>query len=226
VNDCRNAEFRDQLPDLLHDRLNAGARAAVLAHVDGCAECRDELELLRRVRQVVVMSTPRIDTARIVRLLPKPGATVVVPLRPSRSRWTDWRVAATITVIAIGGTSVALLTHASVDAPDSVAVTAPIAAPRAPSESTPTASTPSARGTELKTSVATSPRGNDAAAGGDPASAEYGAEGRLTGLTEQQLRALLEDIGQLKATPITEPEPVNIKVDTKSSSGESDTEMP
>jgi Putative zinc-finger len=223
VSDCRNAEIRDQLPDLLHDRLNAGARAAVLAHVDGCAECRDELELLRGVRQVVVMGTPRIDTARIVSMLPKPGAGVVVPLRPSRSRWTDWRIAATITVLAIGGTSVALLTRSGgVVPPDSVAVASPVIRP---SLGTPGPLTPTTRGTVLKTDVAESPV-NDATAGGDPASAEYGTEGRLTGLTEQQLRALLDDIGQLKATPITEPEPVNIKVDTKSSSGgQGDSEM-
>jgi hypothetical protein len=216
VNDCRNAEIRDQLPDLLHDRLNAGARAAVLAHVDGCAECREELELLRHVRQVVILSTPRIDTARIVSMLPKPGASVVVPLRPSRSRWADWRIAATITVLAVGGTSVALLTHSSgVAGPDSVAV-APVVTSNVPrAESVLVPVTPPMHATDVAESTQPS----------DPGSAE-GVEGRLTALSEQQLRALLDDIGQLKATPITEPEPVNIKVDTKSSSGSrGDTEM-
>jgi anti-sigma factor RsiW len=222
VNDCRNAEIRDQLPDLLHDRLNAGARAAVLAHVDGCAECREELELLRRVRQVVILSTPRIDTARIVSMLPKPGASAVVPIRPSRSRWADWRIAATITVLAVGGTSVALLTHSSgVVGPDSIAVAPVVSVPRG--ESTLAPPTMPVRGPELSTTVAES-SANDAAPG-DPGSAE-GVDGRLTGLSEQQLRALLDDIGQLKATPITEPEPVNIKVEMKSSSGSrGDTEM-
>jgi hypothetical protein len=46
-------------------------------------------------------------------------------------------------------------------------------------------------------------------------------EGRLTGLNAEQLRRLLDDIGRLKATPVTEPEPVIIKVDTKASSGSS-----
>ena len=50
MSDCPNAEIRDLLPDLLHDRLDAPTRARVLAHVDGCADCRSELELLRSLR--------------------------------------------------------------------------------------------------------------------------------------------------------------------------------
>jgi len=42
VNDCVNAEIRDQLPDLVHERLDASALAIVMAHVDGCIDCRDE----------------------------------------------------------------------------------------------------------------------------------------------------------------------------------------
>ena len=47
MNDCQNAEMRDQLPDLLHERLAATERAVVMAHLDGCVDCRDELALLR-----------------------------------------------------------------------------------------------------------------------------------------------------------------------------------
>ena len=36
MNDCPNAEIRDRLPDLLHDRLDPSARAAVTAHVATC----------------------------------------------------------------------------------------------------------------------------------------------------------------------------------------------
>src|SRR5215467_9524949 len=102
MNDCQNAEIRDRLPDLLHERLSAGDRAAVIAHVDGCAECRDELELLRGVRGALIAGTPRINTLRILSALPKagmPSTTDVTPMiqpRPSRSRWSDWRIAAAI----------------------------------------------------------------------------------------------------------------------------------
>ena len=54
MNDCPNAEIRDQLPDLLHDRLDASARAAVTAHVASCVDCRDELELLRGVHGMLI----------------------------------------------------------------------------------------------------------------------------------------------------------------------------
>ena len=50
MNDCTNAEIRDQLPDLLHDRLTVSVRDVVVAHVADCADCREELELLRGVR--------------------------------------------------------------------------------------------------------------------------------------------------------------------------------
>ncbi len=105
MNDCPNAVIRDQLPDLLHERLDARARAAVMAHVDVCADCRDELELLRGVHRTLIASTPAVDIARIVSALPKPpGARVAVPLRPARSlAGPTGRVAATITVLAAVG---------------------------------------------------------------------------------------------------------------------------
>jgi hypothetical protein len=40
---------------------------------------------------------------------------------------------------------------------------------------------------------------------------------RLGDLDEKQLKALLTEIDQLQATPITEPDPVTIRVDTKGS---------
>jgi anti-sigma factor RsiW len=106
MTDCANAEMRDQLPDLLHERLDRGARAAVEAHLASCAECRAELELLRGIRASAL--TPRIDTARI--------AAAVAAQRPAHrspsvsrlpSSVSSWRIAAAIAVMVIGGTSVA-----------------------------------------------------------------------------------------------------------------------
>jgi len=214
VNDCRNAEIRDQLPDLLHDRLSAGARAAVLAHVDECAECRDELELIRAIHRVVMSSTPRIDVARIVSALPKPGAGLVVPIRPSRSRWADWRIAATITVIAIGGTSVALLERAGPSVrPDSVAIVGPVSSDTQAIRTLPVNVADNANDSAAQDAAGTGDQGSDSVMEG------------LRGLSEAQLRSLLDDIGQLEPTPITEPEPINIKVDvngTRGSAGETE----
>ncbi|MGH7617346.1 MAG: zf-HC2 domain-containing protein [Gemmatimonadaceae bacterium] len=228
MNDCLNAEIRDQLPELLHDRLSAGARAEVLAHVEQCAECRDELELLRGVHRVMLARTPRIDTARIVASLPKPGAAAVVPMRPSRSRWADWRIAATITVIAGGATSAALLMHSRPGAArvDTVAVSA---APSTPAPASPTPETTTTRSVAPATNVgvtsasAASKAPDVAVADVDQPSdsmvgADIEANRQLRNLSDRQLRALLTEIEQFKAVPITEPEPVAINVNARSSS--------
>ena len=68
MSDCGNVETRERLPELLHGRLEAGERARVEAHLETCAQCRRELELLRRVRQALV--APQVDTARISAQLP------------------------------------------------------------------------------------------------------------------------------------------------------------
>jgi hypothetical protein len=215
-------EVRDQLPDLLHERLSGGERAAVLAHVESCAECREELALVRVAHRAMVMATPRIDIGRIVSALPAPPSANVVPIRAARSRWSDWRIAAAITVLAVGGTSVALLNRgtehrqAPTIPPPVVAITnTPSVAPTPVPESSEQKSTiaPKVRVAETEPAIAAAV---DTPAD-DEISADVAVQGRLTGLSERQLRTLLNDIGQLKATPVTEPEPVTIKVDPRSS---------
>ncbi|HEX3868393.1 MAG TPA: zf-HC2 domain-containing protein, partial [Gemmatimonadaceae bacterium] len=109
--DCPNAEIRDRLPDLLHDRLSASERAMVMAHVDACAECRAELELLRGVQRTLMARTPRVDVGAIVAALPKPGArsrdaSVVSIGERRRAPWSSWRAAAAITLLAVGAGAV------------------------------------------------------------------------------------------------------------------------
>jgi len=85
MNDCQNAEMRDQLPDLLHERLAATERAVVMAHLDGCVDCRDELALLRVAHGTLIKATPRIDLNFIVEALPKTAPrtrTLSVSRRP------------------------------------------------------------------------------------------------------------------------------------------------
>jgi hypothetical protein len=45
---------------------------------------------------------------------------------------------------------------------------------------------------------------------------DAGPDGRFGGLTEAQLKTLLSEIEQLEAVPVTEPEPVTIKVNVGS----------
>ncbi len=64
MGDCANVKIRDLLPELLHDRVSAAQRVEVRAHVDQCADCRAELELLTRAR--ALMTVPgSVSSARI-----------------------------------------------------------------------------------------------------------------------------------------------------------------
>src|SRR6185312_3370040 len=98
MNDCPNAEMRDLLPDLLHERLDVSLRAAVTAHVGACEDCRAELTLLEGVQRMLTKQTPRVDVNYVVGALPlaskqraarQPAARVA-----PRRRWADWRIAA------------------------------------------------------------------------------------------------------------------------------------
>src|SRR5262249_22873878 len=146
MSDCPNAEVRDLLPDLLHDRLDAHTRARVVAHVDGCADCRSELELLRSLRGSLDRETPRVDVNRIVGALPKPGA--VRPME-RRRRWrvlNDWRIAAAVTFIVAGGTSLAVMRNARDGGRDSANTPAVVQSRSAASESTANAPAPLSSG--------------------------------------------------------------------------------
>ena len=105
MNDCMNAEVRDALPDLLHGRLGALDTATMNAHVESCADCRAELELMREARSSTRMAPP-IDVARIAAAIPPYGAVKVVPTQPRDSifeRIGVLRIAIAAAFIAVGG---------------------------------------------------------------------------------------------------------------------------
>ena len=79
MTDCPNGDIRDQLPDYVHDRLNAADRARVAAHVASCPSCAVEIKLLDTARRVLTAAAPSIDTARIVATLPSPPRAVPRP---------------------------------------------------------------------------------------------------------------------------------------------------
>lgn len=104
MSDCTNVEIRELLPEYLHDRLGATARARVDAHVATCADCAGELAVLRSVRQAYA-GRPAIDTDAIVRALPRPATT-----RRRRRTATPWlRVAAVVSFVSLGGISIVAL---------------------------------------------------------------------------------------------------------------------
>jgi hypothetical protein len=238
--DCSNAAIRDLLPDLLHERLDAGIRAEVDAHVASCTDCREELALLRGMQSMVARATPRMDVAYIMGALPRAASgqrTAAVARR--RPVWSDWRIAAAVAAIAVGGTSAAVLARgrgnfateldtvvtaqaraAQVGAGRS---TAPVAsAPRtldsasAGAESAAAAKVAAPAPTPTPTqTVATA---SDAASSVSGASADAGSDPsgpRLNGLSTRQLQTLLGEIDHLQTVPVTDPDPIAIRVDTR-----------
>jgi hypothetical protein len=232
MNDCANAGVRDQLPELLHDRLDAQARAAIMAHVSGCVDCRAELELLRDVRGMLAADAPRIDVNWVAAALPKPprqrahvGGSARHGATTSRRVWSDWRVAAAVTLLIAGGSSVALLDHGrGIDRLPGDTVQLPPVAASAGSSSAPSASTGGASASTTAAPAAATPSNiaNTQLASlddpSDPSDPSLGASGRLENLNAAQLKKLLSDIDQIEATPITEPEPVSLRLDNRMSS--------
>jgi hypothetical protein len=216
MNDCPNADIRDRLPDLLHERLDASMRAAVLAHVDACVDCRAELELLRGIHGMLVSQTPRVDINRVVHALP---TRVAQPVRvvPRRRTWSDWRIAAAVTVLAVGGGSFAVLRQSTTPTAADSAFASP---PATHSVATPATDSGAARATRAGAGASGRPAipQNPVASADDQTG--LATTSRLADLNERQLQALLNQIDQLQAVPITEPEPVTIRIDNKRSSPE------
>jgi hypothetical protein len=121
MGDCANVKIRDLLPELLHDRVSAAQRVEVRAHVDQCADCRAELELLTRAR--ALMTVPgSVSSARI--------AAAVPPYR-RRSPWRRTaespllRIAAVVVLFA--GSMVVVRGRSGIEVPDSSSTIGPIA---------------------------------------------------------------------------------------------------
>ncbi|HEX6047975.1 MAG TPA: zf-HC2 domain-containing protein, partial [Gemmatimonadaceae bacterium] len=103
-----NVEMRELLPELARGALEPATRAQVERHVAACADCASELETLRLVR-AAFGHAPAIDTRRIVAALPTPPAALAAhSRRAGPRRWMDWRIAAALAVITVGGLSVAV----------------------------------------------------------------------------------------------------------------------
>ncbi|HYW31087.1 MAG TPA: hypothetical protein VE869_06230 [Gemmatimonas sp.] len=117
MTECSNIHMRDMLPDLVAARLAAADWVAVEAHVESCAECTEEVALLRLARSVRPRAVP-VDVTRIVAALPmrEVGAvgvagprlvreSPVMAPRTTRVLSSTWRMAAAISVAVIGGWS-------------------------------------------------------------------------------------------------------------------------
>ena len=108
MNKCTEIDIREMLPDLLHGKLDASARARVEAHVASCDECTEELEVLRTVKSAAVFIPP-IDVDRVVRQIPPYRVIVPAAQAPARTRVVSWLVAASLAVVVLGGGSLLMI---------------------------------------------------------------------------------------------------------------------
>lgn len=191
MTECMNSEIRDALPDLLGGRLSELDMATMTAHVESCAACRTEIELLHEVRRSAPFA-PAIDVARVVAALPAYGAaTITAPPRGDRpmptvsSRPVVWKAAAVAVLITLGGLGIADLSRDGVSR-NSARTTAD-ANVQAPAIAT---TTPLNR----------APIGLSLVAG-------------VQDLTDTQIETLLAELDGLEAVPSAEPEPFTISVE-------------
>ena len=197
MTDCPNAEMRDRLPDLLHERLEMSVRAALMAHVDQCEDCRAEVALLREARIVLSPDVRAVDVVAISRVVIEKTRTPV-NAQVRRSPWMDWRIAASVALLLVGAGSVKMLVG-------SRAAASPAAAVADTSSVLPNAARPE--------TVAAEPiRMSEPAPVVTAASAELSAAAPVSDLSEIELRALLQELDAIDAVPSAEPEQVNVRV--------------
>jgi putative zinc finger protein len=125
MSECTNGELRDLLPELVNDRLDAESRQRVEAHVASCADCADELALLRSLRPALTRE-PVVDTQRIAAavLARTAGAASHAPARAGIA--VRWRVAiAAAALLAAGALGYVATAHHENGAPEIAVAPAP-----------------------------------------------------------------------------------------------------
>ena len=180
MRDCPNVMMRERLPDLLHGLLPAAERAEVHAHLNECAECRAELQVLERVRAAAPVIS--IDQQRIAAALP--------PYRPVPA-WRKLvaspalRIAAALLLVT--GTGLLLATRGGTDDQVPVGTTVATSTPRDSLVDSP------------DTSRVTPQRRRQS----EPPATELAVGETLHDLSDAELKSLLDAFGSLEAvTPI------------------------
>ncbi len=179
--DCREESMRDALPALRLGALSPAEAARVRAHVDACASCAAELEVLTQGARVFEQATPVVDVGRIVAALPRPPRHGAAGLRvvaggARRAVVPRYVLAAAASLVLVAGLSLATLRErvgTGAGGLDTVADTAPVPA--------------------AEPDVSTG------------ATAGLAAADELDGLGEQQLETLLQELDRLEATVAEDP---------------------
>ncbi len=198
MNDCVNADVRDALPDFINHRLSELDAATMREHIESCADCKAELELIREARATALLA-PKMDVNRIASALP-----AYAPVRShsvtARSRRV-WTLAAAAAIVAIGGwaLSTSQLTN---DAPAVAAVTT-----AAPVETTAPVMTPP------PATVATAPSQKAVTTAKEVDVASLSLVGSTDDLSDEDLETLVAALDGIDAVPSAEPGSVTTTVD-------------
>jgi anti-sigma factor RsiW len=209
--DCANVEMRELLPELAAGTLDAASRARVESHVQGCAECASELETLRLVRASFT-GAPPLNTRRIVAALPKrplQGSRPASPTPRVAARWVDWRVAAALTMITVGGLSVAVTQRHQTDrrGPIDSAVVSDIDSAVRMTEARTPPSQPRASDTgRVQPPNVTTPPTRAAS----KAQLAFGRDDDLDAASLRELLAVLDEIDRGPVAPSAEPDPSSV----------------
>ena len=184
MNDCVNGDIRDLLPELVNGTLAAKDAPRVQDHVRKCDDCAAEVELLQTARAAMRLA-PTMDTARIA------AAVQASTAQRLAARRVPARVARIASLALIVILAVVALWPASDDA--TVETAAQVAGPAAESAQPVAAQTPVAEPRSARAPT-------QLALGGD-----------ISGLEEEELVALLEEVSALEAMPGEEPVSLTIE---------------
>jgi predicted anti-sigma-YlaC factor YlaD len=97
MTDCSNIDIREQLPDYVSGMLSRVDVERVEHHLSSCTDCSEELAILREVFALRPAAIA-VDVNAIVAALPRPR-------KARRNSWQQWRIAAALATVAIGGLS-------------------------------------------------------------------------------------------------------------------------
>jgi hypothetical protein len=195
MNNCTELDIQEMLPDLLHGTLDADARAQVEAHIASCEDCAEELQVLRTVKSAAVF-IPAIDVASVVRQIPPYRTIVPAAQAPARSRLVSWLVAASLAVVVLGGGSLLMIQKAP-----TVGRVATLG------RSTPPNAAPTKTSNTVVRATIDTPR-----APATPAPHALAFASGVDGLSDSNLRQLMNDMDSFDALPASEPGPA-ISVD-------------
>jgi hypothetical protein len=198
MNKYTEADIQEMLPDLLHGKLDADVTAQVEAHIAHCEECAEQLEVLRTVKLAAVF-IPAIDVGRVVRQIAPYQAIVPAARAPARSPVVSWLVAASLVVVVLGGGSLLMIQKSPTISPvaDVAGYKPPAGALTQADGRSDVVATPTPNGTTV--SPVSTPR-------------TLALASAVDGLSDTNLRQLMDDLNNFDALPATEPGPA-ISVD-------------